>query len=241
MTPACAIAHCDEAGAVPAAVAVAAERVRLAELGRAPPRPRRNRRSRSGRPAGADRGARDAERAERGRARRRRRPPSPREAWKRRTACARDRPVVAVGGDARARAAAPRWCEEALAKVPEEARRADAQRARRDRADDAVDLEPVRGLEAPHGAPRCGPNTPSAGMPSARWTARRVALAAAPQHRLPVGDADGHHDDPGQQRGRHLRAGHPGPVPRGVLPAPACDRSSERSHSFAERRVAKGS
>ena len=69
------------------------------------------------------------------------------------------------------------------------------------------------GLEAPDGRARDRPELAVGGDPQrALDGGHALALAAALEHRLPFGDADGHDDDPGQQRGGHLRAGHPRPV-----------------------------
>ena len=147
--------------------------------------------------------------------------PSPREAWKRRTASRVIGPYTPSAEMPSARCSATVVDEGALVTV---------------RGPAATPIPSARDV--------IGPTTPSTSSPWAAWkrrTAARVtrpelavgrdpqraldgghafALAAALQHRLSLGDADRHDDDPGQQRGRHLRAGHPGPVTRrGLCPS----------------------
>ena len=104
--------------------------------------------------------------------RRRRRPRARATAWNARTALPRLAPEHAVGADAeraldrdRGRRGQP-LVDRAAATAPA------AERAARDRADDAVDLEPVRGLERAHRAPRLAPEH---------------AVGGDPQHALDLG------------------------------------------------------
>ena len=147
---------------------------------------------------------------------------SPREAWKRRTAARVIGPYTPSAEIPSARCSAAVVDEGALVTVRGPRRHADPERAGRDRAHDAVDLEPVRGLEAPDGRARDRPELTVGRDPQrALDGGHAFALAAALQHRLPLGDADGHDHETGQQRGRHLRAGHPRPVAHCGLRPPA--------------------
>ena len=128
------------------------------------------------------RGALDAERAERLPARRRRRPRARARDWNARTAPRVWRPNTPSALMPSARwtaivvAAGSRWSI-----APPAA--AAAERAARDRPDDTVDLEPVRGLERAHRAPRLAPEHAVGGDPRACAGPRPPPGRALPMRR----------------------------------------------------------